>query len=111
MVREGAVAESLLQKVKIELYIISMLPELFSIWNGESKVDKHTEYCIFSFLWENTEDCDLQTDKTKIVALSKNHELFVYEFTIEDGDCNLIFLHSCKEDTLKKHLEVKNISE
>lgn len=45
------------------------------------------------------------------MALSKNHELFVYEFTIEDGDCNLIFLHSCKEDTLKKHLEVKNISE
>lgn len=31
MVREGVVAESLLQKVKIELYIISMHPELFSV--------------------------------------------------------------------------------
>ncbi|XP_035191411.1 spatacsin isoform X1 [Oxyura jamaicensis] len=62
------------------------------------------------FLWENTEDYDLQTDKTKILALSKNHELFVYEFTIEDGKCNPISLHSCKEDALKKLLEVKNIS-
>lgn len=62
-------------------------------------------------MWENTEDYDLQTDKTKILALSKNHELFVYEFTVEDGKYNPISLHSCKEDTLKKLLEVKNISE
>ncbi|XP_010085274.1 PREDICTED: spatacsin-like, partial [Pterocles gutturalis] len=61
------------------------------------------------FVWENTED-DLQADKTKILALSKSHELFVHEFTIEDGKCNPISLHSCKEDTLKKLLEVKNIS-
>ncbi|NXK50306.1 SPTCS protein, partial [Chauna torquata] len=62
------------------------------------------------FMWENTEDCDLQADKRKILALSKNHELFVYEFTIEEGKYNPISLHSCKEDTLKKLLEVKNIS-
>ncbi|NXI71697.1 SPTCS protein, partial [Anseranas semipalmata] len=62
------------------------------------------------FMWENTEDYGLQADKTKILALSKNHELFVYEFTIEDGKYNPISLHSCKEDTLKKLLEVKNIS-
>ncbi|XP_074011775.1 spatacsin [Numenius arquata] len=61
------------------------------------------------FMWENSED-DLQADKTKILALSKSHELFVYEFTLEDGKYNPISLHSCKEDTLKKHLEVKNIS-
>ncbi|NXN39089.1 SPTCS protein, partial [Rhinoptilus africanus] len=61
------------------------------------------------FMWENTED-DLQADKTKILALSKSHELFVYEFTVEDGKYNPISLHSCKEDTLKKLLEVKNIS-
>ncbi|XP_074956957.1 spatacsin [Phalacrocorax aristotelis] len=62
------------------------------------------------FMWENTEDDDLQADKTKILALSKSHELFVYEFTIEDGKYNPVSLHSCKEDTLKKLLEVKNIS-
>ncbi|NWW47329.1 SPTCS protein, partial [Pedionomus torquatus] len=61
------------------------------------------------FMWENSED-DLQADKTKILALSKSHELFVYEFTVEDGKHNLVSLHSCKEDTLKKLLEVKNIS-
>ncbi|KAK1198478.1 SPTCS protein, partial [Pygoscelis papua] len=62
------------------------------------------------FMWENTEDDDLQADKIKILALSKSHELFVYEFTIEDGKYNPISLHGCKEETLKKLLEVKNIS-
>ncbi|XP_075620549.1 spatacsin isoform X2 [Balearica regulorum gibbericeps] len=61
------------------------------------------------FMWDNTED-DLQAGKTKILALSKSHELFVYEFTIEDGKYNPISLHCFKEDTLKKLLEVKNIS-
>ncbi|NXP43968.1 SPTCS protein, partial [Heliornis fulica] len=61
------------------------------------------------FMWENTED-DLQAGKTKLLALGKSHELFVYEFTIEDGKYNPISLHSCKEDTLKKLLEAKNIS-
>ncbi|XP_071610161.1 spatacsin isoform X1 [Heliangelus exortis] len=63
------------------------------------------------FLWEDTEGCgDLQADKTKILALSKSHELFVYECTVEDGKYNLVSLHSCKEDALKKLLEAKNIS-
>ncbi|NXJ70598.1 SPTCS protein, partial [Rostratula benghalensis] len=61
------------------------------------------------FLWESSED-DLQADKAKILALSKSHDLFVYEFTVEDGKHNPVCLHSCKEDTLKKLLEVKNIS-
>ncbi|NXE26677.1 SPTCS protein, partial [Ardeotis kori] len=62
------------------------------------------------FMWENTEDSDLQANKTKILALSKSHELFVYEFSVEDGKYNPISLHSFKEDTLKKLLDVKNIS-
>ncbi|XP_075288261.1 spatacsin isoform X2 [Opisthocomus hoazin] len=62
------------------------------------------------FVWDNTEDDGLQAGKTKILALSKSHELFVYEFTLEDGKYNPISLHRCKEDTLKKLLEVKNIS-
>ncbi|NXT78963.1 SPTCS protein, partial [Zapornia atra] len=61
------------------------------------------------FMWENTED-DLQAGKTKILALGKSHDLFVYEFTIEDGKYNPLSLHSCKEETLKKLLGVKNIS-
>lgn len=77
---------------------------------GKSEVNKHTDCCIFSFMWESTED-DLQAGKTKILALGKSHELFVYEFTIEDGKYNPASLHSCKEDTLRKLLEVKNISE
>ncbi|NWH62501.1 SPTCS protein, partial [Geococcyx californianus] len=62
------------------------------------------------FLWENTEDDELQAGKTKLLALSRSHELFVYEFILEDGKYNPVFLHSFKEDTLKKLLEVKNIS-
>ncbi|NWS74279.1 SPTCS protein, partial [Crotophaga sulcirostris] len=62
------------------------------------------------FMWENNEDDDLQAGKTKLLALSKSHELFVYEFTLEDGKYNPVSLHGCKEDTLKKFLEVKNIS-
>ncbi|KAM9223997.1 spatacsin [Leptosomus discolor] len=62
------------------------------------------------FMWEDAEDGDLQADKTKILALSQSHELFVYEFSVEDGKYNPASLYSCKEDTLKKLLEVKNIS-
>ncbi|KAM6257437.1 spatacsin [Porphyrio hochstetteri] len=61
------------------------------------------------FMWDNTED-DLQAGKTKILALGKGHDLFVYEFTVEDGKHNPLSLHSCKEETLKKLLEAKNIS-
>lgn len=61
-------------------------------------------------MWEKSED-DLQAAKTKILALNKSRELFVYEITVEDGKYNPISLHSCKEDTLKKLLELKNISE
>ncbi|NXA55832.1 SPTCS protein, partial [Nothocercus julius] len=68
------------------------------------------ECYIFSFMWESTQDYDLQVDKTRILALSKSHELFLYEYTIEDGKYNEIPLYSCKEDALKKFLEVKNIS-
>lgn len=77
----------------------------------ENQVNKHPECCIFSFMWEKTEDDHLQANKTKILAVSKSHELFVYEFTKEDGKCNPVSLHTCKEDTLKKLLEAKNISE
>lgn len=81
----------------------------YEMWK-KNNVNKHTECCVFSFMWEKSED-DLQAAKTKILALNKSHELFVYEITVEDGKYNPISLHSCKEDTLKKLLELKNISE
>lgn len=77
---------------------------------GKSEVNKHTDCCIFSFLWESTED-DPQAGKTKILALGKSHELFVYEFTLEDGKYSLSSPHSYKEDTLRKLLGIKSISE
>ncbi|KAM6308822.1 spatacsin [Aegotheles albertisi] len=61
------------------------------------------------FVWDSTQDY-LQADKAKILALSKSHELCVYEFTLEDGKYSPVFLHSCKEDTLRKLLEAKNMS-
>ncbi|NWV24546.1 SPTCS protein, partial [Origma solitaria] len=62
------------------------------------------------FLWDSTEDDGVQSNKTRLLALGRSHELFVYEFSVEDGKHNPNSLHSCKEETLKKLLEAKNIS-
>ncbi|NWX91422.1 SPTCS protein, partial [Nothoprocta pentlandii] len=62
------------------------------------------------FMWESTEDYALQGDKTRILALSQSHQLFLYEYTIEDGKFSQVPLHGSKEDALKKFLEAKNIS-
>uniref|UniRef100_A0A8C8R5G6 SPG11 vesicle trafficking associated, spatacsin n=1 Tax=Pelusios castaneus TaxID=367368 RepID=A0A8C8R5G6_9SAUR len=62
------------------------------------------------FIWENTENNDLHGDKSKLLALSKTNEMFVYELNREDGKSYTTALYSCNEDTLKKLLEVKNIS-
>ncbi|XP_009068251.1 PREDICTED: spatacsin, partial [Acanthisitta chloris] len=61
------------------------------------------------FLWESTEDDGLQENKSKILVLSESNDLFVYELTVEDRKCTLSSLHYCKEETLKKLLEVNNI--
>ncbi|NXG20208.1 SPTCS protein, partial [Grallaria varia] len=63
-----------------------------------------------SFMWEDTDDDCLQENRTKLLALGQSHELVVCEFTAEDGKYSLDSLHSCEEETLKKLLEVKNIS-
>ncbi|KAI1235288.1 hypothetical protein IHE44_0002931, partial [Lamprotornis superbus] len=61
------------------------------------------------FMWDSTDD-GLQSNKTKLLALAQSHDLFVYEFSVEDGEHNPNSLHSFKEETLKKLLEAKNIS-
>uniref|UniRef100_A0A8C9EUA4 SPG11 vesicle trafficking associated, spatacsin n=1 Tax=Pavo cristatus TaxID=9049 RepID=A0A8C9EUA4_PAVCR len=63
-----------------------------------------------AFVWENTTEYDPQANKTKILALSESHDLFVYEFTRDDGKCSPDSLHSCKEGALKKLLEANSIS-
>ncbi|XP_075752911.1 spatacsin isoform X2 [Pelodiscus sinensis] len=62
------------------------------------------------FIWEDAENNDPQRDKSKLLALSKNNELFVYALKGEDGKSDTTALYSLNEETLKKLLEVKNIS-
>ncbi|NXQ27812.1 SPTCS protein, partial [Alaudala cheleensis] len=62
------------------------------------------------FVWDSTEDDGLQPNKTKLLALGQSHDLFVYEFSVEDGKHSPNPLHSCEEETLKKLLEAKSIS-
>lgn len=73
--------------------------------------DKHGDGYIFSFVWESTAEHDPQANKTKILAVSESHDLFVYEFTREDGKCSPDPLHGCEEGALKKLLEANGISE
>uniref|UniRef100_A0A8C3IN44 SPG11 vesicle trafficking associated, spatacsin n=1 Tax=Chrysemys picta bellii TaxID=8478 RepID=A0A8C3IN44_CHRPI len=62
------------------------------------------------FMWEDAENNDPQGNKPKLLALSKNNELFVYELNREDGKSDTTALYSWNEERLKKLLEVKNIS-
>ncbi|NXO71936.1 SPTCS protein, partial [Phainopepla nitens] len=62
------------------------------------------------FVWDSAADDGLQSNKTKLLALARSHDLFVYEFSVEDGRHNPNSLHSCKEETLKKLLKAKNIN-
>ncbi|XP_054498298.2 spatacsin isoform X1 [Agelaius phoeniceus] len=62
------------------------------------------------FLWDSSEDDGSQSTKTKLLALAQSHDLFVYEFSVEDGKHNSNSLHSCEAETLRKLLEAKNIS-
>lgn len=76
-----------------------------------NKANNPPECCTFSFMWDSSEDEGLQSNKRKLLALAQSHDLFVYEFSVEDGKHSPNSLHSCKEETLKKLLEAKNISE
>ncbi|XP_039578718.1 spatacsin isoform X2 [Passer montanus] len=62
------------------------------------------------FAWDSSEDDGSQSCKTKLLALAQSHDLFVYEFNVEDGKHNPNSLHSCEAETLKKLLEAKNIT-
>ncbi|XP_049755033.1 spatacsin [Elephas maximus indicus] len=61
------------------------------------------------FLWENS-NSSTPTDKPKLLTLSKNYELFIYEFNLKDGRCDATILFSCNEETLQKLIEDQSIS-
>ncbi|CAI5792574.1 Spatacsin_C domain-containing protein [Podarcis lilfordi] len=62
------------------------------------------------FMWESVEDEDLPVDSLKLLAVSKTHELLVYEINLEVGKCDATLLQSCSEDTQKQLIKFKNIS-
>ncbi|XP_019352478.2 spatacsin isoform X2 [Alligator mississippiensis] len=62
------------------------------------------------FVWEDTDREDgPPANKSKLLVRSENRALLVYEFSTEDGNSDTTALYSCKEDMLKKLLEIKNI--
>lgn len=68
--------------------------------------------CARSFVWEDTDREDgPPANKSKLLVRSENRALLVYEFSTEDGNSDTTALYSCKEDMLKKLLEIKNICE
>ncbi|KAJ7311131.1 hypothetical protein JRQ81_006734 [Phrynocephalus forsythii] len=62
------------------------------------------------FMWESVELDDPAVDNLKLLAVSRTHELFVYEVILDAGKCNATLLQSCSEDRLKKLITSKNIS-
>ncbi|XP_072664285.1 spatacsin isoform X4 [Canis lupus baileyi] len=62
------------------------------------------------FIWEDSHNGSSPTDKPKLLALSENYELFIYEFNLKDGRCDATILYSCSEETLQKLIEDQNIS-
>ncbi|XP_013964966.2 spatacsin isoform X2 [Canis lupus familiaris] len=62
------------------------------------------------FIWEDSHNGSSPTDKPKLLALSENYELFIYEFNLKDGRCDATILYSCSEETLQKLIEDQNIN-
>ncbi|XP_025775872.1 spatacsin isoform X1 [Puma concolor] len=62
------------------------------------------------FVWDESHKSSSPTDKPKLLALSENYELFIYEFNLKDGRCDATILYSCSEETLQKLIEDQNIS-
>nr|XP_051678260.1 spatacsin [Oryctolagus cuniculus] len=61
-------------------------------------------------VWEDCHNSSTPTDKPKLLALSKNHELFVYEFNLKDGRCDTAVVYSYSGDKLQKLIEDQGIS-
>ncbi|KAF6352493.1 SPG11 vesicle trafficking associated, spatacsin [Rhinolophus ferrumequinum] len=62
------------------------------------------------FVWEDSHNRGTPTDKPRLLALSENYELLIYEFDLKDGRCDGTILYSYSEETLQKLIEDQNIS-
>ncbi|XP_019500417.1 PREDICTED: spatacsin [Hipposideros armiger] len=62
------------------------------------------------FVWEDSHNRGTPTDKPRLLALSENYELFIYEFDLKDGRCDGTILYSYSEETLQKLIKDQNIS-
>lgn len=60
-------------------------------------------------MWEDS-DSSTPTHSPKLLALSENYELLIYEFDLKDGRCDTAVLHSCSGKTLQKLIEDQDIS-
>ncbi|XP_048188243.1 spatacsin [Perognathus longimembris pacificus] len=61
------------------------------------------------FVWEDSHG-SRSTDKPKLLALTENDELVIYEFNLKDGKCDAAVLHSYCGKTLEKLLEDQDVS-
>ncbi|KAM6182026.1 spatacsin [Erethizon dorsatum] len=61
------------------------------------------------FTWEDS-DSSAPSHKPKLLALSENSELLIYEFNLKDGRCDAAMLYSCSGKTLQKLIEEQDIS-
>uniref|UniRef100_U3FLG5 Spatacsin isoform 1 n=1 Tax=Callithrix jacchus TaxID=9483 RepID=U3FLG5_CALJA len=62
------------------------------------------------FVWEDSRNSSIPTDKPKLLALGENYELLIYEFNLKDGRCDATILYSCSGEALQKLIEDQDIS-
>uniref|UniRef100_A0A8C5P045 SPG11, spatacsin vesicle trafficking associated n=1 Tax=Jaculus jaculus TaxID=51337 RepID=A0A8C5P045_JACJA len=62
------------------------------------------------FVWEDSRNSNTSPDKPKLLALSEDYKLLLYEFNMKDGKCEATLLHSCSRKTLQKLIEDQDIS-
>ncbi|XP_066132692.1 spatacsin isoform X1 [Saccopteryx bilineata] len=62
------------------------------------------------FVWEDSRNSSTTTDKPRLLALSENYELLIYEFNLKERRCDGTILYNYNEETLQKLIEDQNIS-
>nr|XP_008120270.1 PREDICTED: spatacsin [Anolis carolinensis] len=62
------------------------------------------------FLWESVEEEDPTAEGPRLLALSKSHDLFIYEVTLEAGKCEAVLWESLPEDRLTRLVASKDKS-
>nr|KAF6393861.1 SPG11 vesicle trafficking associated, spatacsin [Pipistrellus kuhlii] len=62
------------------------------------------------FVWEDSHNSSTPTDKPRLLALSENYDLLIYEFNLKGGRCDGTILYNCSEEMLQKLIEDQNVS-